>query len=237
MMTDHRIVSQEDWLDARKTLLAMEKDFTRLRDELSQSRRDLPWVKVTKDYVFETPSGRQTLAQLFAGRSQLVIYHFMFAPDWQEGCRSCSFWADNFNGIPPHLAARDVTMLAVSRAPLKMLQAFAQRLGWTFPWVSAGDGDFNYDFQVSFRPAEVAAGKAMYNYAPFTRQVTDMPGISVFYQAQDGTVYHTYSTYGRGIEMVNAAYQYLDLVPKGRDEAELEFAMSWVRLNDRYGAA
>ncbi|HVI89189.1 MAG TPA: thioredoxin family protein, partial [Dongiaceae bacterium] len=220
-MTDHRIVSRQEWLSARQELLAKEKEFTQMRDALSQWRRDLPWVKITKDYAFETPKGRQSLAGLFGGHSQLVVYHFMFAPDWESGCKSCSFWADHFNGLAPHLAARDVTMLAVSRAPLAKLQAFAKRLGWSFPWVSSGDSDFNYDFNVSFRPEELASSKGVYNYQPLKMQMTDLPGISVFVKDADGAIYHTYSTYGRGIELVNATYQYLDLVPKGRDEAGL----------------
>lgn len=236
-MTEHRIVSSQEWLAARRQLLAREKAFTRERDALSEARRNLPWEKVTKDYRFDTPAGRQSLADIFAGRSQLVIYHFMFAPDWENGCKSCSFWADNFNGLQPHLAARDVTMVAVSRAPLVKLQAAAKRFGWSFPWFSAGDGDFNYDFQVSLRPEDLASGRAVYNYAPFTRQMTDVPGISVFFKDDDGAVYHTYSTYARGLDMMNAAYHYLDLVPKGRDEAALDFSMSWVRHRDQYGAA
>jgi predicted dithiol-disulfide oxidoreductase (DUF899 family) len=236
-MTDHCIVSHQDWLSARRELLAKEKAFTQQRDALSRLRRDLPWEKVEKAYSFETPSGRQSLGGLFGGRSQLVVYHFMFAPDWESGCKSCSFWADHFNGLAPHLAARDVTMLAISRAPLGKLQGFAKRLGWSFPWVSSGDGEFNYDFQASFHPAEVAAGKAIYNYRPLSMERTDMPGISVFLKDKDGTIYHTYSTYGRGIELVNATYQYLDLVPKGRDEEGLPYAMSWVRYSDQYGAA
>jgi len=236
-MTDHRIVSRQEWLSARQELLAKEKEFTQMRDALSQWRRDLPWVKITKDYAFETPKGRQSLAGLFGGHSQLVVYHFMFAPDWESGCKSCSFWADHFNGLAPHLAARDVTMLAVSRAPLAKLQAFAKRLGWSFPWVSSGDSDFNYDFNVSFRPEELASSKGVYNYQPLKMQMTDLPGISVFVKDADGAIYHTYSTYGRGIELVNATYQYLDLVPKGRDEAGLPHSMSWVRYNDQYGAA
>lgn len=232
----HRIVSPEQWAEARKRLLIMEKDFTKLREELSQSRRELPWVRVTKDYVFDTPAGRQSLADLFAGRSQLMVYHFMFAPEAEQGCHGCSFWADSFDHIIPHLAARDVTMLAISRAPLAKLQAFAGRFGWSFPWVSAGDSDFNYDFQVSFRPADLAAGTAIHNYAPYRSRLPDKPGISAFYKDAAGTVFHTYSCYERGIDMMNAAYQYLDLAPKGRDEDGLDFSMAWVRYRDRYGA-
>jgi len=236
-MTKHHIVSRADWLKARKELLSREKKFTEERDALSAARRDLPWEKVEKTYVFETPSGKKSLADLFGPHSQLVVYHFMFAPDWDGGCKSCSFWADHFNGLQPHLAARDVTMMAISRAPLAKLQAFAKRLGWSFPWVSSGDSDFNYDFDVSFRPEQLADGSGVYNYQQLKMQMSDLPGISVFVKDKDGSIYHTYSTYGRGIELVNSTYQTLDLVPKGRDEEGLAHSMSWVRYNDQYGAA
>ena len=232
----HRVVSQEEWLEARKSLLLMEKDFTQLREELSQTRRDLPWVRVTKDYRFETPDGAKSLGDLFAGRSQLIVYHFMYAPEAEAACHGCSFWADSFDHIIPHLAARDVTMLAISRAPLTKLQAFARRFNWTFPWVSSGDSDFNYDFQVSFRAEDIAAGKAVHNYRPYTMKLADKPGISAFYRDESGAVFHTYSCYERGIDMMNAAYQYLDLAPLGRDEAEFTFSMAWVRFRDQYGA-
>ncbi len=232
-MTGHQIVSHESWIEARKALLAKEKEFTRLRDELSQARRDLPWERVTKDYVFDTPSGRRSLADLFEGRSQLVVYHLMFDPGWEAACKSCSFWADNFERSVIHLAHRDVTMIAISRAPLAKLEAFKQRLGWTFTWVSAGEGDFNYDFGVSFRSEDVATGKAVYNYRPTQTKMSELPGISVFYKDGDGAVYHTYSCYARGLDMMNAAYHYLDLVPKGRDEDGR--GMFWVRLRDSYG--
>ena len=236
-MTKHRIVSRAEWQKARQELLAREKSFTHERDALSQARRDLPWVKVEKPYSFETAAGKKSLGDLFAGKSQLVVYHFMFAPDWEAGCKSCSFWADHFNGLQPHLAARDVAMTAISRAPLAKLQAFAKRLGWSFPWVSSGDGDFNYDFNVSFHQEQLAAGTGVYNYTPLKMQMTDLPGISIFYRDADGSIYHTYSTYGRGIELVNSTYQTLDLVPKGRDEDNLPHSMTWVRYNDQYGAA
>lgn len=243
-MTMHQVVSKDEWLAARKRLLAKEKEFTRMRDQLSAERRSLPWVRIEKEYTFEAPGGRQTLAQLFDDRSQLVVYHFMFAPEWEVGCKSCSFWADNFNGITAHLRQRDVAFVAISRAPLAKLQAFAERLGWTFRWVSSHESDFNYDFDVSFRPDTLARGDATYNFAKLSSfrsrgkllnmTPSDMPGISVFAKDASGAVFRTYSTYGRGIDMMNNAYNYLDLVPRGRDEAELPHTMSWVKLRDLY---
>ena len=235
-MTDHQVVTPEEWGEARKQLLAKEKEFTRLRDQLSHARRDLPWVRVTKQYVFDGPGGKQTLGQLFNGHSQLVVYHFMFAPDWEDGCRGCSFWADNFNGIVPHLNQRDVTFVAISRAPLAKLQAFAKRLGWNFKWLSSAGNDFNYDYNVSFTPESLAGGSAIYNYAANKMNMPELPGISVFFKDADGNVFHTYSCYARGLDMLNTAYHYLDLVPKGRDEAGLPHAMAWVRLRDQYSS-
>lgn len=234
-MTDHPIVSETEWLDARRRLLAKEKEFLRQRDALSAERRSLPWVRVTKPYRFDGPAGEQSLADLFAGRSQLVVYHFMFAPEWETGCRSCSFWADNYNGIVAHLEQRDVSLVAVSRAPLAKLRAFAARLGWTFKWVSAGDSEFNYDYHVSFVPADIEHGTAVYNYRRLEFAASDLPGFSVFYKDADGGIFHTYSTYARGLDSMNVAYQLLDLVPKGRDEAGLPRPMAWVRLHDAYG--
>ena len=235
-MIDHQVVTPEAWGAARKQLLAKEKEFTRRRDQLSQARRDLPWVLVTKQYVFEGPEGKQTLAQLFTGCSQLIVYHFMFDHDWEAGCKSCSFLADNFNGIVPHLNQRDVTFVAISRAPLAKLQAFAARLGWSFKWLSSSGSDFNYDYNVSFTPEPLAGGGATYNYAANKMNMTELPGISVFFKDADGKVFHTYSCYARGLDMLNTAYHYLDLVPKGRDEAGLPHAMAWVRLRDEYGS-
>jgi predicted dithiol-disulfide oxidoreductase (DUF899 family) len=232
-MDSHKIVSREQWLDARTRLLAREKEFTRARDRLSQERRELPWVRVDKTYVFDGPQGRESLGDLFAGRSQLIVYHFMFAPDWDAGCKSCSFWADNFERNVVHLAHRDVTLVAVSRAPLSKLEAFKRRLGWTFKWVSSAGTDFNFDYHVSFTPEALAGGEASYNYAPRTTALTELPGISVFYKDAGGTIFHTYSCYARGLDMMNAAYHYLDLVPKGRDERG-PHAMAWVRLRDSY---
>lgn len=233
-MDQHRIVSREEWIAARKELLEKEKAFTRERDRLSAERRALPWVRVEKEYVFDGPDGRETLADLFDGRSQLIVYHFMFDPDWEAGCKSCSFWADSFNGIGPHLNARDVSFVAVSRAPYPKLRDFARRLGWSFKWLSSAPGDFNFDYQVSFTPEDLADGEVTYNYGPRKTQMTELPGISVFVRDEDGAICHTYSCYARGLDMLNGAYHYLDLVPKGRDEAGLPYTMSWVRLRDEY---
>jgi predicted dithiol-disulfide oxidoreductase (DUF899 family) len=225
-MKNHPVVSRTAWLAARAEHLAKEKEFTKLRDQLSQQRRDLPWERVDKEYVFDGPNGKETLSELFAGKSQLIVYHFMFDPAWEAGCKSCSFWADNFNGIDIHLKHRDVSFLAISRAPLSKLEAYKKRMGWSFKWVSSFGADFNYDYNVSFKPEEVANGNA------FDSEVV---GISVFYKDPDGTVFHTYSCYSRGVDMLNGAYHYIDLTPKGRDEAELEFTQAWVRRHDEYG--
>ena len=235
-MTEHQVVTRDQWIEARKQLLSREKEFTRLRDQLSQARRDLPWVRVDKQYAFDGPAGKETLGDLFDGRSQLVVYHFMFAPEWEAGCKSCSFWADNFERNVVHLQARDVTMVAISRAPLAKLDAFRRRLGWTFKWVSSGSNDFSADFHVSPTPAERMGGEFEYNYHRIKSSMSDLPGISVFYRDGDGAIYHTYSCYARGLDMMNAAYHYLDLVPKGRDEADQKpHAMAWVRFRDSYG--
>ncbi|HTI69593.1 MAG TPA: thioredoxin family protein [Candidatus Limnocylindria bacterium] len=235
LVGEHRIVSRAEWLAARKELLKKEKESTRLRDQLSAERRDMPWVKVSKNYLFDSPNGKVSLAQLFAGRSQLVIYHFMFGPDWQEGCPSCSFVSDHLEATLPHVAARDVTLAVVSRAPLAKLEAFKKRMGWHFNWVSSYGGDFNADFHVSFTPEEIAQGKVNYNYTMQEFPSAEAPGLSVFYKDAAGDIYHTYSTYGRGLEPLLATYQILDLVPKGRDEALLDFPMAWIRYHDRYG--
>jgi len=230
-----RVVSREDWLEARRQLLAKEKDFTRLRDQLSAERRGLPWERVEKTYVFEGPDGKETLSDLFAGRSQLIVYHFMFGPSWEEGCPSCSFWADNFNGAIVHLSHRDVTMVAISRAPLAKLEAFRKRMGWGFRWLSSLDNDFNHDYHVSFTEAEQASGNAEYNYARGVVTGGERPGISVFAKDPGGDVFHTYSSYARGLDMMNGAYHYLDLTPKGRDEADQRpHPQAWVRHHDKY---
>jgi len=231
-----KVVSREEWLAARRAFLAKEKEFTRLRDELGRERRALPWVAVEKAYAFDGPRGRQTLADLFDGRSQLVVYHFMFSPEWDAGCKSCSFWADNFNGIDVHLKHRDVSFVAVSRAPLAKIEAFRRRMGWTFKWLSSGATDFNYDFHVSFTPEARKSGTAVYNYAKLDMDIADREGISVFYEDERGAVFHTYSCYARGIDLVNGAYNFLDLVPKGRDEDGHDFTQFWVRYHDAYEA-
>ncbi len=230
----HPIVSRDEWLRARFELLAKEKEFTRLRDELSRQRRALPWVRVDKPYVFEGPAGRETLAQLFGPRSQLLVYHFMFGPDWDAGCKSCSFWAYNFDGIPIHLAHRDVTMVAISRAPFEKLEAFRRRMGWRFKWLSSFGSDFNLDHGVSFTPESLQGEGAVYNYTKRNAEMAELPGVSVFAKDPSGAVFHTYSTYARGLDVLNGAYNYLDLVPKGRDEDALDFTQSWVRHHDAY---
>jgi predicted dithiol-disulfide oxidoreductase (DUF899 family) len=232
---DHKVVSREDWIAARKELLTKEKESTRLRDRLSADRRKLPWVKVEKQYVFDGPAGKETLADLFVGRSQLVIYHFMFGPDWKEGCPSCSFVSDHIDGALAHLAARGVTMAMVSRAPLAKIEAFKKRMGWRFKWVSSYGSDFNPDFHVSFTKEEFAQGKVNYNYTMQEFPSEEAPGISVFHKDAGGDVFHTYSTYGRGVEQIVGTYMILDMVPKGRDEDHLGFPMEWVRYHDRYG--
>ncbi|WP_437963467.1 thioredoxin family protein [Sorangium sp. So ce260] len=236
-MTQHEITHRGAWIEKRKALLDKEKALKRAQDELAAARRALPWVRVEKTYVFDGPNGTESLAELFGPRSQLIVYHFMFAPTWEAGCKSCSFWADNWGAAVQHLEARDVTLLAVSRAPLAKLDAFKRRMGWTFKWVSSGQSDFNYDFQVSSRDDEREAGKAIYNFATLPPgSPPDMPGFSVFYKDADGAVFHTYSTFGRGIEVANTTYQLLDLVPNGRGEAgqRAPASMSWVRYHDEY---
>ena len=231
----HRVASQEEWLAARRQLLRKEKEFTRLRDQLSAERRELPWVKVEKDYIFDTPNGKETLADLFDGRSQLMVYHFMFGPAWEQGCPSCSFLSDHIDGANWHLPHRDVTLLAASRAPLAQIEAFKQRMGWRFKWVSSYGNDFNRDFHVSFTPEEMAQGEVYYNYGMTEFPSEEAPGISVFYKDPGGAVFHTYSAYARGLDMLMGAYNYLDLAPKGRDEGALPWTMAWVRHHDRYG--
>jgi predicted dithiol-disulfide oxidoreductase (DUF899 family) len=229
----NQVVSREEWRKARLELLAAEKEFTRQRDALTRRRMAMPWERVEKSYEFEGPNGALSLAGLFDGRSQLIVYHFMLGPDWEEGCKSCSFWADNFDGVPIHLNHRDVTFTAVSRAPLAKISAYKKRMGWSFPWVSSYGSDFNYDFHVSFTEEQLAAGKVDYNYG-LVEGYEELPGVSVFSKNARGEVFHTYSCYARGIDMVNGAYQFLDLVPKGRDEDGFESSMEWVRRHDQY---
>jgi len=240
-MVQHKVVPHEKWLAARKRLLRKEKEFTHLRDRLTQQRRDLPWEPVEKEYVFEGPKGRETLADLFEGRSQLVVYHAMFNPDtaspsttWTRdaACQSCSFWADNFNGIIVHLNHRDVSLVAISRAPYPKIAAYSKRMGWTFHWVSSGKSDFNFDYSVSFTPEELAKKKADYNYTMQDPWFSEREGLSVFAKDGRGKIFHTYSAYARGIDLVNTAYNYLDLVPKGRDEGNR--GQFWVRRHDEY---
>jgi predicted dithiol-disulfide oxidoreductase (DUF899 family) len=229
---EHRIVSRDAWLAERKQLLAKEKEFTRQRDALSATRRDLPWVKVEERYVFQGPDGAETLADLFGGRSQLVVYHFMFHPDDKAGCPHCSLRADGFAGIGVHLNQRDVTMVVVSRAPYAKLQEFQKRMGWNFKWVSSGGSDFNFDYQASFTPEEMAAKRAFYNFTLRDPLAPEREGHSIFYKDDSGALFHTYSCYDRGNDKLNLHYHYLDLVPKGRDESGR--GPYWVRRRGEY---
>jgi predicted dithiol-disulfide oxidoreductase (DUF899 family) len=235
-MTAPKIVSAEQWLAARRQLLEKEKELTRRQDELARERQALPWVRVDKAYAFEGAAGKQSLADLFAGRSQLLVYHFMFGPGWKEGCPSCSLLADHIDGSGVHLAARDVTLTVISRAPYAEIAPFQQRMGWRFPWVSSYPTDFNQDFHVSFSKEEVASGSFYYNYAANGFPSEEAPGISVFAKDTSGAIFHTYSTYARGGEPLIAAYALLDMVPQGRAEAGLPWPMAWVRHHDKYGA-
>lgn len=232
-MATHHVVNHEEWIAARKRFLAKEKEFTRLRDQLSRERRELPWERVDKPYVFQTTEGEQTLAELFGRHSQLIVYHFMYGPNAEIGCTGCSFWADNFNGIIPHLNQRDVSMVAVSRGPLHKLQEQARRFGWTFKWVSSEGSDFNFDYGVSFPDEALANDQAYYNYGTEKVNGPERPGISAFIK-QDGQVFHTYSTYSRGVDMLNTAYHYLDVAPKGRDEDDLPYPMAWLKHRIAY---
>jgi len=228
------VVPHDKWIAARKLLLAKEKAFTQARDELSRERQALPWVKIEKDYVFQGRDGQAALSDLFGSANQLIVAHFMFGPDWEEGCPSCTFWADGYDPMVVHLAARDVAFASVSRAPLDKLEAYKARMGWSFNWVSSLSNDFNEDFAVSFTEAELASGSVEYNYKSGPFPSTEAPGLSVFYKDNAGDIFHTYSCYARGLDMMNTAYHLLDLVPKGRDEAELPFTMAWVRRHDSY---
>ena len=233
---NHPVVSHDEWLRARVALLEREKELSRARDEVARERRALPWERVEKTYLFDTAEGKQTLGDLFEGRRQLVVYHFMFAPDAKEGCPHCSFWADSFDALGTHgahLHQRDTTFVAISRAPLDKLEAFKRRLGWSFKWVSSDDGDFNYDFGVSFRPEERTAKAGVYNYRAGESN-SDREGASAFYKDEEGRIFHTYSTYARGIDLLNVTYNFLDLTAKGRDEGHLSDTQAWVRHHDRY---
>ena len=229
-----RVVSKEEWLEARKSLLEEEKALQRARDALAKKRRELPWRWVEQDYEFEGENGTVSLADLFGDCSQLIIYHFMYHPDWDEGCKSCSFWADQYDAAIPHLRARDVALACVSRGPLDKLLAYRARMGWSFPLISSANSSFNYDFNVSFTPEQVEARNGIYNYRQAGWLAEELPGLSTFIRDGDGTIYHTYSTFSRGLDPLNATYQMLDLVAKGRDEDGLEFPMAWVRRNDQY---
>ena len=240
-MAEHRVVGHDAWVEARRKHLANEKEFTRLRDQLSRERRELPWELVEKEYTFESERGAQTLNELFDGRGQLVVYHAMFNPDtagpdttWtvDAACFVCSYWMDNFNGVSVHLNHRDITMVAVSRAPYPAIAAYRKRMGWGFPWLSSAGSDFNFDYRVSFTEDELAAGQLDYNYRPNPFSMSEAPGASVFFKDGEGRIFHTYSTYARGLDMLNVAYHYMDLVPKGRDEADS--GVGWLRRRDEY---
>jgi predicted dithiol-disulfide oxidoreductase (DUF899 family) len=230
----HKVVPHAEWISARKELLSKEKEFTRLRDELSRQRRELPWEKVEKKYVFEGPNGKGTLGDLFGGCSQLIVYHFMLGPEWKEGCPSCSFLADHFGGSIVHLAARDVAFAVVSRAPLPEIEAFKKRMDWQFKWVSSFGTDFNFDFQVSAMKDEIGKGEVYYNYELTDFPSEERPGASVFHKNENGQLFHTYSTYGRGLDLFIGAYNWIDITPTGRNEEGLSHPMAWVRHHDRY---
>ncbi len=237
-MEPHKIVSHDDWIAARKAYLVEEKAFSRARDALARRRRELPWERVEKRYVFDGPTGKETLADLFSGKSQLIVYHFMLGPGWEAGCPSCSYLADHFDGAVAHLTQRDVSFVVVSRAPLAEIEKFKTRMGWRFKWASSFGSDFNCDYQVSVSPQEKTSGKVLYNYEIIEDFPSEeRPGASVFYKNEAGEVFHTYSTYGRGLDILIGAYNFLDLAPKGRDEDGLAWSMAWVRHHDRYDDA
>ena len=232
---NHRIVSRDEWLAVRKAHLAKEKELTRLRDQLSAERRELPWVKVEKQYIFDSPKGKETLADLFDGRSQLIIKHFMLGPGWKEGCVGCSFEVDHIEGALAHLEHHDVSYVVVSRAPLPEIEAFKKRMGWRFKWVSSYGSGFNYDFRVSFQPDEIEKGEVYYNYEMRRVGIEELSGRSVFYKDENGDLFHTYSSYGRGGDLMLGTYNILDLMPKGRNETGPNHNLSdWVRHHDRY---
>jgi predicted dithiol-disulfide oxidoreductase (DUF899 family) len=233
---EHKVVSEKAWLTARKALLVKEKMFSKLRDAMNKERRKLPWVKVEKDYVFDGPMGKATLADLFCGKSQLIIYHFMFGPGWKEGCPHCSFWCDHYDSVNRHLGARDTTLAVISRAPLKEIAPFKKRMGWRFNWLSSGGTDFNFDFKVSFTPEQIKSGGLPYNYGTVKMKIDELQGVSAFYKDKQGVIYHTYSSYSRGIDLLNTTYNFLDLTAKGRDENP-DAAQDWVRYHDEYKGA
>ena len=230
---NREVVSEAEWLVARKDLLAREKEFTRQRDALSAARRNLPMVRVNKEYVFDGPDGKETLSEIFDGRSQLIVYHFMLGPGWEEGCKSCSYLADHFDGANWHLPHRDVTLVVISRAPLAELETYKKRMGWRFKWLSSHDSDFNFDYHVSFTEEEEKKNEVYYNYRKGEFMMDELPGLSVFYKDGNGEIFHTYSTYARGLDILVGTYHFLDLVPKGRDENP-DSTMDWVRRHDSY---
>jgi predicted dithiol-disulfide oxidoreductase (DUF899 family) len=230
---EHKVVSKKEWVKARKQLLVKEKKFSKQRDEMNGQRRALPWAKIEKDYIFHGPQGRETLADLFGGKSQLLVYHFMFGPGWGDGCPHCSFWADHYDSVRWHLGQRDTAFVVISRAPLKEIAPFKKRMGWQFKWVSSNGSDFNFDFNVSFTPEQLKSGTAIYNYVPLDMDMDEREGASAFYKDSKGDVYHTYSTYARGIDLMNTTYNFLDLTAKGRDE-DPEASQNWVRYHDQY---
>jgi predicted dithiol-disulfide oxidoreductase (DUF899 family) len=233
---EHQVVSEKEWLVARKKLLAEEKKFTKLRDQLNQKRRALPWVRIDKGYIFDGPKGPETFADLFCGKSQLIVYHFMFGPGWKEGCPHCSFWSDHYDSATAHLAQRDTALAVISRAPLKEIAPFKKRMGWKFHWVSSAKNDFNFDFHVSFTPEEIKSGALYYNYGKFKMEIDELQGVSAFYRDAKGVIYHTYSAYARGIDMLNTTYHFLDLTAKGRDENP-DSPQDWVTYRDKYKEA
>ena len=232
-MKEHKVVTEKDWIAARKALLVKEKKFTRLRDQLNQQRRNLPWVKVDKEYVFDGPKGKETLAELFGSNSQLLVYHFMFSPVGKEACPHCSFWCDHYDATLLHLNQRDTTLVVISRAALKEIEAFKRRMGWKFKWVSSFKTEFNFDYRVSFTPEQLKHGTVVYNYAKTKMDMDERQGVSAFYKDKTGQVFHTYSAYARGIDMLNTTYHFLDLTAKGRDEHP-NSPQDWVRYHDKY---
>ncbi|HVR85445.1 MAG TPA: DUF899 domain-containing protein [Planctomycetota bacterium] len=233
---DHRIVSRKQWLKDRLAFLKKEKKFSKLGDQLAKQRRALPWVRVEKDYVFDGPGGPVPFAQLFGPQHQLIVYHFMFAPDWSAGCPHCSFWADHYDSLRHHLGRRDTAFTAISRAPIAQIESFKKRMGWMFSWVSSGQTSFNYDFNASFTDEQNRTGTSFFNFRKGNAGASDREGASVFYKDQDGAIYHTYSTFARGIDALNGTYHFLELTPKGRDEGGQEGPQDWVRHHDRYGS-
>ena len=230
---NRKVVSQKEWIAARKKLLVKEKKFSKRRDEMNRQRRKLPWVKIEKEYVFAGPTGKVALGELFCGKSQLIIYHFMFGPGWGEGCAHCSFWADHYDSVNLHIGARDTAFAVVSRAPWKEIERFKKRMGWKFKWVSSSNTDFNFDFNVSFTPEQRKSGQAIYNYAPLDMDIDEREGVSAFYHDKNGDMYHTYSSYERGIDLMNTTYNFIDLTAKGRNEHP-ESSQDWVRYHDEY---